>query len=373
MNNAAVNASNLNGPADTGHNAVLSGGIACASLVSSALITGAILTGGLFSVSDAQGRVAAQLRGGTVAAVGMGGKLFMTANLQQGIHSSYTLDSLPLSFDPALKSGIKCPSEVGGQLVTHVLLQTPQLGKHTQLGGTIKANTTVNGGVCSTAYVGGGIRGSTVLVSDGVKATCQVGSNAMKLGRALSGGLVSGNTVGGSLKYPAYLRGGILGTWELGKELDCEARLQHGILSICDMGGGLLISPVGNGGIQTSWTFGAGQLLSPAANGGVGKDPSMGAGFKITAKLQQGISSNCVLGGKGITASQVLRDGVTVAAPILGGQLKSQALLQGGIAASGTLHGEMVQGFQDPLLNTWALEIRSATVLLDIKHPTSDI
>lgn len=373
MNNAAVNASNLNGPADTGHNAVLSGGIACASLVSSALITGAILTGGLFSVSDAQGRVAAQLRGGTVVAVGMGGKLFMTANLQQGIHSSYTLDSLPLSFDPALKSGIKCPSELGGQLLTNILLQTPQLGKHTQIGGSMRADTAVNGGIEKTAYVGGGIRGSTVLVSDGIKCTTTLGSNDMKLGRSLSGGLASGTTVGGSLHYPAYLRGGILGTWELGKELDCEARLQQGILSICDMGGGLLISPVGNGGIQTSWTFGANQLLSPAANGGIGKNPSMGADLKVTAKLQQGINKTCQLGGKGITASQVLRDGINSPTPTLGGQLKAQALLQGGMASPGILHGEMVQGFQDPLLNTWALEIRSATVLLEVQHPSSDI
>ena len=375
MNNTELNASDLNGAEYNWHNAVLSNGIGLTATFTASMIVGAVLMGGCMTTPDASGRIAVTLKGGVTApSTSVGGKLFMTANLQGGVSVDADCSSeYPMSFDPALKDGIKVPYSVGGQLITNAMLQTPQLGKHTTVGGTMRVNTAVNGGVSCTAYVGGGIRGSTVLVSDGVKCTTLVGSNPMKLGMALTGGCMSNTTVGGKTQWPAYLRGGILSTWELGKEIDCEARLQDGMIVVNSVGGGLLISPVGNGGLESSWTFYANQQLSPAANGGIGKDQTISAGLKVSPRIPGGVYCTAAVSGKGITASQVLRGGLYSSSPLLDGQLKAEAKLQGGIASSAVLHGDIVQGFQDPQLNTWALEIRSATVLLEVQHPTSDI
>lgn len=375
MNDAALNSYSLNGPTTLGNNAILSGGISIGSTLSAVTVVTAILTGGIFSVSDAQGAVSTKLEGGIVSLASVGGAAKITTVLQGGIYSLYSVGGPGMSFDPSLKDGVYSPSGFGGQLLCSPRLQMQdQVGQLSVAGGSISIDKHLNGGCSGTSYLGGGIRGSLVLLGDGLKSTSQVGSNVLKSGMALSGGVYSTPVLGGTLFYPAKLSGGILGTWELGKEFDIEAKLQGGVMQTCSPGGGLLISPVCNGGIENSYSFGANRQLSPAANGGVSSSAFLASTMAISNRLQNGVFSSTIVGGKGITASQILRDGITSTTGItIGGQIKTHAKLQGALSSSAFLHGDIVQGFLDPLLNTWALEIRSATVLLEIQHPSEDI
>lgn len=377
MNNTELNASDLNGAANQGNNLTVAGGISSsAALVAGAVIT-AILTGGITTRGATEGAISTVLKSGVSSSTQLGGKYRMTINLIGGVISSSETDSLTdLGFAPSLHSGVFSPVMVGGQIKTHVRLQPDdQVGQRSTVSSNpLRADTAINGGISKTAYVGGGIRGSTVLMADGVKSSWKLDSNTMKLGREITGGVSSPGLVGGKLFQNAKLQGGMLATWELGKEIDIEAILRGGVMCTHDTGGNLRISPVGNGGLHSTESFSAKIQLSPAANGGVYSTPLFDARYRIQAKLPQGVATTQLVGGKGITASQILRGGVSsVNGYVLGGQLRTNVKLQGIVASPNSMGGDIVQGFLDPMLNTWALEIRSATPLLELVHPTKDI
>lgn len=376
MNTSQINGAELNGSTYAGHNATLQGGFVSAAMLAGVLMTGVILVGGVSSNSISSGAISTQLQGGvTSTAAYPGGTLLITINLQQGMSSDQEVGSLNLGMEPSLRDGVYSPVTVGGQVKTHVKLQAEdQVGQSSFFDGKLLRSDGLSGGFEKTAYVGGGIRGSTVLASDGVKSTYQINSNVMTLGLTLHGGVASDSAYGGKYKYNAILSGGFLTTYDIGKELDIEAILVDGIYNVDSVGGGYRISPVGNGGLESSTLFSARQQLSPTAVGGLDVNQTFDAKLRVSPRMQGGIAKTAFIGGKGITASQLLRGGIApVAGNSLGGQLKVNALLQGAVISSAVIHGEMVQGFLDPLLNTWALEIRSATVLLEIKHPTEDI
>lgn len=376
MNTSEFNASDLNGPSTEGHNAILNGGLelGATGILSAALIYGVILTGGISITGDAEGRISNTLRGGLNCTNASGAGLILTTNLQGGIVVEGQAGSLSMGFEPSLRDGIYSPSDVGGQIKTHVRLQVEdQIGSGTQLGAGFLRGYSLQDGIEKTAYLTGGISGGTVLMADGLKSTTLVSSGVMALGQSLSGGLESGWILGGQRTQSALLQGGVLWTTEMGHELDLEAILTDGTYGINQVGGDLKLDFQGEGGIESSFSFEAKQKLSPTSNDGISKAGVLSAKYKIPAKLQLGVSKVAFLGGKGITASQVLRGGISPAGTPLGGQLRVDAKLQGALVSSGILHGDMVQGFLDPQLNTWALEIRSATIPLEIFRPLSDI
>lgn len=373
MNNGSLNGFGLDATINGGENLTETGGITCDSILSSLLISSAILVGGMFSVSDAEGQIPTVLQGNIGSTSGVGGSFAITIVLQGGITEQHSVGGV-LDFAPSLRGGIKVNPSVGGQLKTHVLLQTSQLGQRSVTSGEpIRADTALNGGVYGTGYITSYLVSDTVLLADGVKSDSIIDSVDMELGASLDDGVSSTSSVGGSLKYPCYLRGGVLWTDLVGKEIDIDALLQDGIQYLNSMGGTLKISPVGNGGINSSATFSARQQLSPAANGGVASSAYLDSKFNISDRLFGGLTSVNILGGKGITASQILRGGITPAAGnSLSGSLKANAKLQGAVTSHSIVGGDIVQGFLDPLLNTSALEIRSATVLLEVLHASLD-
>ena len=73
-----------------------------------------------------------------------------------------------------------------------------------------------------------------------------------------------------------------------------------------------------------------------------------------------------------MTAASSLLDGIHQEDEF-GANLVVTPVLTGGVASGESIGSNIVQGFTDPLLNTWALSIVSATQILSIETPTEDI
>jgi hypothetical protein len=376
MNDSQLNGFDLNSTSVFGANAILTGGLVSTVAVSSKAVISAILIGGLFSASDAEGAISQRLQGGVYSTPSVGGKYRTSAFLKGNIISSCQVNSKEMGVNPSLRDGVYSASTWGGTIIADAKLKPKdQPGQNSSVGSNVMAiGHVLTDGIKTTGYVMARLAGGHVLMGDGIKSKSIIGESDIKTGRLLSGGMASTVTVGGKTKWPAKLTGGILGTWELGKEIDINAKLQGAVYGLNGVGGTFLINGVFSGGIQNSNLFTSKQQISPFANGGVESSTEFSAKYKIIAKLQQGVSSDNMIGGKGITASQVLRSGLTSTTNGLeSGQIKTYPRLQGYLASSQSLGGDVVPGFLDPLLNTWALEIRSATVILEVKHPTEDI
>lgn len=374
MNNSSLNGSGLNGSGSNGNNASLSGGISTTKNLSASFIISAVLAGGLFVDLEAKGAISQKLQGGIEATQSVGGKHKIENKNQGGIYVTTLIDSLELGLEPSLKSGIFSFNSVGGNLSASAVLTTTQLGVGSTVDSPVMGRGTVLvDGIRTSSYVTGNIVGSTVLFGDGVKSTTQLGGD-VKSGRLLSGGNSSNWEVGGKYHYPAYLSGGIYKLTEVGKEIDISPLLQDGIQSVNSLGGLLRLHSVGNGGVERSFTFDSVLRISPNLSQGVSSNHSLVGSIKIDAKLQGGINTENYIDGSGIIATQRLTGGITFGpSKVDGGQILGDAVLTSGLSSSSQVGGDVYQSFVDPLLNTWALEVRSATVLLEILHPNEDI
>jgi hypothetical protein len=374
MNDSQINGEVLGGSSVMGNNATCTGGIASACVLAAGYFISAILSGGISSDPSVGGRTATLLQGGCESTSTPGGIQFITSVLRGGISKDCEVGSLDLGFSPSTTGGVESDVSFGGQLRTHVRLQTEDtLGFLSIVGGLYKLSHGLTGGVYSTGYPGGGIRGGTVLISDGIKSNSVV-SGTIYTGRALSGGVYSDEQVQGKLRYPAILSGGILATHEVGKELDIEAILKGGAIQVGELSPHpMRIGSALNSGMGSNTLFNAKIILSPNSNGGVSSNATFDSKYKISAKLHGSLASSSVIASSGITASQRLQGGVE-STESSDAKLRTHVRLQGVVnTSSNSLGGDIVEGFHDPLLNTWALEIRSATVLLEIFTPESDI
>lgn len=452
MNNSQINGSSLNGTPTRGLNALLSGGIAALSVFSAVLVSNAVLAGGIESAPTAGGRVSSFLSGGISSGSQASGNWVITTMLRGGALSDGIVTS-NLGRAPGMQSGVESPAFCGGQMLTRVRLQSADtVGMSSGMNGSLAISAVLAQGVTSTSYASGNIRGSTVLMADGIKSNGFLSGTAYT-GMALSGGTNSTSTLSARWFYSAKLQGGIVATEELGKELDIDARLQGGVIQV-----GAMDSPalrIGShmvSGIAQFNSLSSLIIVSPASNGGVSSDSAIQSGLRVSARMQDGIESNDftdsvnivagqkLLGGidssasfnagqrinvrlqNGISATQhidaqqiatarlqggnantatlysgilttafltsgiqsgctlsgvltthaFLRDGLA-STDLYGAGLRTTIALTDGFSSGDDLNGNIVQWFLDPLLNTSALEIRSATEQLSIVSPLEDI
>jgi hypothetical protein len=376
MNTSQVNGSALNGSPVEGNNITLSGGFGTACFLSAALIANAILSGGIFNTPATGGNVSTLLSGGIESTTTVDGNYFMTANLGGGIFSENFIDSVRLASSPGLTGGIESSSSFGGQMRTHVRLQSDdQVGQLSIVDGNLHRFSGMRGGIEGTSIIGGLITGGTFLGSGGVHSTSSMGGLLQHTDRLVlgEGGVYSDSAMGGSLKNGVILTGGFLLTHQLGKELDIEAILTDGIYNVGQMSTHpMQISCMMNSGMGSYSELQSKVKLSPFCNGGVSATAQLGGTQRISAKLQGGVTSTHTLTSNGIKASQILRGGI-VSNVTHDAKLRTHVRLQGGLVSAGnSVGGDIVEGFRDPLLNNWALSIVSATVLLEIFTPESD-
>jgi len=375
MNDADLNGFDLNASGMTGNNAVLSGGLSSSLLLTGTILIGILLQNGFTSTSKVDGQITKTLDGGTYSLSSIGGNYKIDKRLTGNIYSNSNVDSLEMSVDPSLRDGIYSNGSFGGQIIGSAWLKPDdQPGQQSVVGGKMAIGHALLGGISTSSYVIANLRGGAVLLGDGLKSTAKVDSNDLKSGRSLPGGVFSTTSVGGKYKYPAFLTGGIQSSWELGKELDINALLQGSVYMTDLMGGGLILNSVNSGGITSNSNVDAKLLTISILKGGLDSISSVTSNLKIGTVLQQGIYSAASIGGKNIIASPLMKDGIySVNGSSVDGTLHLRSLLQGSLSSNNSLGGNIVLGFVDPQLNTWALEIKSATVLLEVKRPLSDI
>lgn len=373
MNLSTLNSNALNSAPRYGNNAVLAGGILAMCLLSSSSVVGAVLSSGITGQSLISAKFETRIKGGVECTNSVGGGQKMTTNLMYGIYSVTEVGGLQ-GFEPSLRYGVSSPSFFGGQLRTHMYLQSEDtVGFASNVGGNLLRSDALYGGVSSTAYMGGGMNGSTVLASDGVKSSSKVGGLMKGVKFALSGGVTNASTLGGAWHYNAILSGGFLNTHLVGKDIKIEILMKEGVFSIGEFESPVMnISPVLNYGLSSNMLFGAKIKISPNNNGGFEQTNTLNGKYKIYAKLQGGFESASKIEGKGITASQWLKGGSSSSSTV-NAKLFTKIPLSGGMYSNPILGGDIAMGFLDPLLNTRALEIRSATVKLEILTPIKDI
>lgn len=374
MNSSRFNSAAFNGRATVGKNATLSGGVSKTSTIAALLVVNAILVGGLFTASDAQGSVSQKLLGG------MSSNCFMNAGWQQDLFLSGPVFSTSfvagdMISDPSLRGGIQSPSDWGGTIIADARLQPDdQVGQSSVVGGGISISRILVGGLDTSSSVGGGIQGSIVLVSGGLVSTSFCDSPDIKHGRALTDGVYSSCTVGGTTKWPAYLTGAIFSNAELGYQIKINALLQGAIYHVGEMGGTILLDASLQDGIQKNDQIDSRILVSPNLLDGFYANTTFSGELFTSVKLQGDLGSDSLLDSPGIIGSTVLSGGINaVSGDTFDAGLLSNVLLQGIVSSTNSLSADIVVSFSDPRLNTWALEIKSATVLLEVRHPLSDI
>ncbi len=374
MNTNRFNSAPFNGKAVVGKNATLTDGVSGTSVISALLVANAILVGGLFSVSDAQGSVSQKLLGG------MSSNCFMNAGWQQDLFLSGSISSScfvagDMNSDPSLRDGIQSPSDWGGTIIADALLQPDdQVGQSSVVGGGMAAGHILTGGVDTTSITGGGIQGSIVLVSGGLVSTSVCDSPDIKHGRQLDDGVSSSCSVGGTTKWPANLTGSIFSNAELGYQIKINALLQGSLYHVGDMGGTILLDAPLQDGIQKNNFIDSKILVSPNLLDGIYADTTFSGAITTAVRMQDGMGSNSFFDGPEIIGSTVLSGGINAeTGDSFDADLLSNALLQGIVSSTNSLSADIVVSFSDPRLNTWALEIKSATVVLELRHPLSDI
>jgi len=373
MNTGQINGFALNGGAAGGNNATLTGGLTVASALSALMISSAVLAGGVYNTPTSGGRVSTALNGGVSSTQTLTGDWFIAAALRDGIKSEGEVFS-NLGRADGMRDGVYSTSGYGGQVVTNARLQPDDtVGDSSQVGGGMLRSAGLLSGVAGSSYVGGNLRGSTVLIADGVKSTSKVGGNDIGSGRFLSGGVSSTATLSALLWNNGIFSGGFLSTSLVGHEIDISALLQGGMSQVGVSGSPVMrISAQLHGGAVSDPDFGALLIASPASNGGITSDASLSASLNVWAMLSGGLFGGDTADSKNVAATQILRDGMA-SGSLFSADLRTAIWLLNGASSSQSIGGGIVQGLQDPFINNSALEVRSATEQLSIIHPLQDI
>lgn len=345
MNQGQINGFALGGSASGGSNALLQGGFASTPLLSALLVSSAILTGGLFTASDAKGRVSHFLAGGVAADSVVGGKQFYTANLQQGIFSGGQV-SANLGRAPGLNGGVESGNDTSGQVLASARLQSVDtVGDTGTVGGALVQGAALNDGLYGTSYTSGLLVGSVVLVADGLNSGSELGG-WLDSGFTLSGGAESTGTLGAGYFIPALLQDGIQSTHDTGHEIDVSPVLMDGVISVSTVGSPVLrVSPALNSGIASDHDFVAQIILSPQSNDGIEATATLGGLWRVDARVTGGASSTSLADSVNLVAAQKLLGGVT-STNSAAATLVSSPHLGSGIAGSGLLSAQLRTGTQ---------------------------
>lgn len=343
MNQGRINGFALGGGASGGSNALLQGGFASAAMLSALLASSAILTGGLFTASDAKGRVSHFLAGGVAANSEVGGKQFYTANLQRGIFSDGQV-SANLGRAPGLNGGVESGNDALGQVQADARLQTADtVGDTSSVGGALAQGAALNDGLYGTSYTSGLLVGSVVLVADGLNSGSELGG-WLDNGFILYGGAESTGTLGAGYFIPALLQDGIQSTHDTGYEIDISPVLTDGVISVNTVGSPVLrVSPALNSGIASDHDFVAQIILSPNSNDGIEATSTLGGLWRVDARVTGGINSASLADSVNLVATQKIRGGIT-STSTAAANLVSSPHLNSGIAGSSLLSAQLRAG-----------------------------
>ena len=149
-------------------------------------------------------------------------------------------------------------------------------------------------------------------------------------------------------------------------------RLPGGVLSDSEPGGYIDIDAVLVDGTGSTNVTNSLLVVGSVLSGSVDSTDSIGSLQVISALLKEGIEATGFMDASKTTSS-LMTGPFGFSNGITGGELTGVSLLTSGVASSITVAGDIVQQFEDPLLNTWALSIRSATPILSLKTPLQEI
>ena len=395
------------------YSAGLSDGIFSNSWLSSNIVGSTVLiTSGVFSdsVIDSGLQRGFAMEGGVVSNQVVGGTYLYGAILSDGIPAYHSLGE-SLQVGAVLQDGIIHVGEVGSPSMRISTEMDGGFSSHTDFTAQILISVHGNSGVFSNQTLVGYLRKDEKLLG-GVQSSSFSDSQGMLAAQRLQGGVVSAGYVAGTQAIGAYLSEGTATTSDTGGQLRTHAKLQGNGVSISELGGQIvgdirlhdgvysegyagspviLISQKLSGSLEStsqlegfrvigshmvSGTEGTGQINGNLIThirlqGGTIMDGSIGGIYFIEAILQDGITSDSSVYAA-TTISPMLLGGMSQECFIDGRRLATP-FLTSGVVSDVIVGGDVVQGFKDPLLNTWALSIASVTPILSIETPLQDI
>jgi hypothetical protein len=413
-------------------NAILSGGL-YASPETGGRVSRTI-SGGTYSDSDIRGNIhraanlqgaiynsdtidaalglAPAFRGGVYGDSSYGGQLISSPKLQmKGTIVDTCFVSSGYLLSAGLYSGISTTSYVTAYLKSQVILMADGVKSSSDLGGLMRCGTPMSDGISADSIVGGEYF-TTARLSGSLYSSSSFGKE-LDIDARLQGGILQLNTVDSPVmcispmlsegflnnttflaqiilspksndgilvdsifdaKYciDARMSGGIQGSdFTNSISLKAAQKLPGGINSSSSVGSVLITRVMLSSGIESIGVTSAKLIASVIHWNGFASTGSIGGSYRIDAKVTDGIKSTNTLNSF-VLVSPLLKGGVQDTG-YLDGNRTAVSLLTNGIASSHKVSGDIVQGFADPLLNTWALSIRSATPILSISSPIKDI
>ena len=314
------------------YSAGLSDGVFGNSWLSSNIVGSTVLiTSGLFSDSaiDSGLQRGSAMEGGFASNQEVGGTYLYGAILSDGIPSQHVLgDSLQVG--AMLQDGIIHVGEVGSPSMRISTEMDGGISSHTDFTAQILISVHGNSGVFSNQTLIGYLRKDEKLLG-GVQSSSFSDSQGMLAAQRLQGGVVSTGYAASAQAIGAYLSQGTTTTSDTNGQLRTHARLQGNWVSAAELDGQIVSDTRLYDGITSSSSVYAAAAISPMLLGGM--------------------SQECFI------------DGRRLAMPFL----------TSGVVSGVTVGGDIVQGFKDPLLNTWALSIASVTPILSVETPLQDI
>lgn len=290
-----------------------------------------LLADGLKSTSVADGNIYTGriITGGVSSSASLDGRYFITARPYGGILNFHSVGH-EVDISPMLQDGLIQLNEMHGAIVSGAMLHDGNWSR-TQFEAGIRISPSFGGGwesgqqLSALAAVG-------AMLTGGSSSACFIDSMQINASQVLVGGITS------SCQINALLMAG--------------ARLQDGVSASGAPGGNSIISAMLTGSNLSGCATDSGLLIEAVLMGGVTSLAALNGEIKTQIFLPDGVSSTYSFD------SQIL------SSPTLAGGVES---------ASSALGGDIAEMLEDPLLNTWALEIVSATEVLEIVTPEGDI
>lgn len=388
--------------------------------------------GGIESNDEVDGKwfLPLTLYSGVTSLASTGGILDWQSGLYGGVENSAHADAEQY-INCVMNSGVLNQHTVGGQLCVvpylsggiHVedAINASVMGGLTVLGGvvsedkadaaTLKSGRIMVGGVVSLSAVASDVQVGIVLNPTEVPSLDSIGGQVradqlfqggivsvgepyanMALAAELDGGVSNSGTFNSELVSSATLLGGTDGVWTVGADMRKWATLSYGVESVsiveslplrsnvflydgAESSGAndasIDLSAVIFGGYSQDCRVVAGQVIGCAMNDGLHSFSSTDHSLKVSTSLNNGVSSTNT------------SDAFSVIQNIFAGGVESSASTWTQLVVSQTLFGgledsysfndaEIASYFGDMLHNNGALEIGSATVLLEIETPEGD-
>jgi hypothetical protein len=331
------------------------GGISRSAIIGGGILASRVATDGILvdCKVGASGLQDAVLKGGldsTIEAVG-----FMTSGmtLSYGMASTTTLD-MKYFTTGNFSGGLISYLDVGGECDCNALLQSGIQAADTLGGGIIGSNISSGGIFRAGRYFDAGIRLSPVLPG-GINNSSS-NSSKYSIAAVLSGGMESFATVNS-------------------KEIKSSVMLQGTLEASTDHSANIIIGSTGVGGVSSFYSYDSLLVASVVLQNNEFLETSEFNGQLIgNSKLQGGVSSNYCLEALQKTNNKLFDlEGIKNSTEV-GRQIKVEPAIIGGVYSFNlTMSDTDIASFYgDMLHNTWALEIASATQVLEIEVPIGD-